>query len=363
MKYALLLFLFSFSVCAVAQTTIDFEATADTSNWVQFSNVANDPANFVVVSNPAITPGLNETAHAAKLNILAGADPWAGVYSKTITPFVVTTANAHPSVMVYKSVISNFDFKLEGVGANLGQDHNVPNTKVNQWEMLTFDYTAAIGDTVKRITIIPDFPSTRTAGSVDYFDLITFVPPVVPVELTSFSAVAAGNKVELKWNSATEINNSGYEIERSSDNANFVKIGFIHGHGTTTQANEYSFIDNNASGHLYYRLKQVDFDGTFKYSKAIEVNVSRPVDFSLNQNYPNPFNPSTTIGYSIPENSFVTIKIFDVLGNEVASLVNSQMEAGEHSINFNASNLSSGIYYYQINAGNNIAIKKLMLLK
>ncbi len=363
MKYLILLFLFSFSTYVFAQSTIDFEATADTSNWVQFSNVTNAPADFVVAPNPAITAGLNATANAAKLNILAGADPWAGVYSKTITPFVITVANAHPSVMVYKSVISNFDFKLEGVGANLGVDHNVPNTKVNQWEMLSFDYTAAIGDTVKRITIIPDFPATRTAGSVDYFDLITFVPPIVPVELTSFSAIAAGSKVELKWNTATEVNNSGFEIQRSGDNASFTKIGFVSGHVTTTNTNEYSFIDENASGYVYYRLKQVDLNGTFKYSKVVEVNFSKPITFSLNQNYPNPFNPTTTISYSISEKSYVTIKIFDVLGNEVASLINNQMEAGEHSVNFNASSLSSGIYYYQITAGNNIATKKLMLLK
>ncbi len=363
MKYFLLLILFSFSTFGFAQSTIDFEATSDTSNWVQFSNVTNDPANFIIAPNPAITPGLNETANAAKLNILAGADPWAGVYSKSITPFVITAANAHPTVMVYKSVISNFDFKLEGVGSNLNVDHNVPNTKINQWEMLSFDYTAAIGDTVKRITIIPDFPSTRTAGSVDYFDLVTFIQPVVPVELTSFTAVVLNNKVELRWNTETENNNSGFEIQRSKDNSSFAKIGFIPGHGTTTSTHEYSFIDANAIGHVYYRIKQLDLNGTFKYSKVVEAAVSKPVSFSLNQNYPNPFNPTTTISYSIPENSFVTIKLYDVLGNEVASLVKSQMEAGEHSINFNASNLSSGIYYYQLTAGKNISTKKLILMK
>ena len=361
MKLLALLFLLLFSASVFAQSTIDFEATTDTAGWVQFSNVANDPNNFVVTTNPSVTPGMNATANAAELNILAGADPWAGVY-KDVTPFVITASNDHPTVMVYKSVISNFDFKLEGTGA-LGQDNNVPNTQVNQWEMLTFDYSAAIGDTVKRITIIPDFPATRTAGSVDYFDLVTFVQSTVPVELTSFRAIAVGNNVELHWNTATETNNSGFEVQRSADNVTFAKIAFISGHGTSTKSNNYSFTDKNVSSHLYYRLKQLDMDGTYKYSKVVEVNISKQFTYSLNQNYPNPFNPSTVISYSVPEKSFVSLKVYNVLGKEVASLVNNQEEAGIHQINFNAMNLSSGIYFYTIRAGNFTATKKLMLLK
>ena len=192
---------------------------------------------------------------------------------------------------------------------------------------------------------------------------LTIVDAPLPVELTSLSAFSTGNKVELKWNTATEINNSGFAIERSADNVSYVKIGFVRGHGTSTQVNQYSFVDENPSGHVYYRLNQIDFDGTHKYSKVVEANITKPAVFSLDQNYPNPFNPSTTISYSIPEKSFVAIKVYDILGNLVTSLVNSQMEAGEHKVNFNASSLSSGIYFYQITAGKNIATKKLMLLK
>src|SRR5690606_4090224 len=116
-------------------------------------------------------------------------------------------------------------------------------------------------------------------------------------------------------------------------------------------------------GTTYYRLKQIDFDGAFEYSKVVEVNSLADLKYDLEQNYPNPFNPTTTISYSIPENSFVTIKVFDVLGNEVASLVNEEMETGRHKIDFNAANLSSGVYYYSITAGNFTASKKFILMK
>ena len=200
------------------------------------------------------------------------------------------------------------------------------------------------------------------ANASDYRTLDLMQTPL-PVELTSFRALAVDNNVELHWNTATETNNSGFEVQRSTDKVSFAKIGFIKGHGTTTKVSEYSFTDNTASGRVYYRLKQLDFDGTSKYSKVVEVNLSKPISFSLNQNYPNPFNPSTVISYSVPEKSFVSLKVYNVLGKEVASLVNNQEEAGIHQVNFNAMNLSSGIYFYTIRAGNFTATKKLMLLK
>jgi len=127
--------------------------------------------------------------------------------------------------------------------------------------------------------------------------------------------------------------------------------------------NQYSFTDENVSGSLYYRLKQVDFNGNFKYSKVVEVNVTNPLTFALSQNYPNPFNPTTVISYSVPQESFVSLKVYNILGKEVASLVSNQVEAGIHEVNFNASNLSSGMYFYTIKAGNFTATRKLLLLK
>lgn len=193
---------------------------------------------------------------------------------------------------------------------------------------------------------------------------------VIPVELVSFTASIINRSVNLNWQTATEVNNSGFVIERSVisngvRNLNWEEIGFVNGKGTTTSTNQYSFIDNSPlSGISYYRLKQLDFDGSFTYSSEIEVNFNSIVsEFNLEQNYPNPFNPSTVISYQLAVSSNVSLKVYDVLGNEVATLVDEFREAGNHSIGFNASNLASGIYYYTLTNGSQSLTKKMILIR
>ncbi len=187
---------------------------------------------------------------------------------------------------------------------------------------------------------------------------------VVPVELTSFNAMVNKDRVVLKWETATETNNKGFEIERQTNKAQWVKIGYAAGFGTTTQSKYYSFTDENTSTGIYcYRLKQIDFDGTSKYSKAVEVNIALPDEFSLSQNFPNPFNPATQIEYSIIKDEFVSLKIYNVLGQLVESLVNGNIKAGNHTVTFDGTNLSSGVYYYRLEAGNNVLVKKMLLTK
>ncbi|MBK6913405.1 MAG: T9SS type A sorting domain-containing protein [Ignavibacteriales bacterium] len=192
---------------------------------------------------------------------------------------------------------------------------------------------------------------------------------MIPVELTSFTASVGENKVLLNWATATETNNQGFEIERKLFGSNYEKIGYITGFGTTTEPKSYSFTDQNVtSGKYSYRLKQIDFDGTFEYSNTIEVEISTPLEFSLEQNYPNPFNPTTTITFSIPEKSFVTLKVYDILGREIAVLVNEELETGNFEKTFEASTLSSGVYIYRITTmkdGKNLfnESKQMMLIK
>jgi hypothetical protein len=192
-----------------------------------------------------------------------------------------------------------------------------------------------------------------------------FLPPgTIPVELTSFSAIANYNNVLLRWSTATELNNSGFEIQRSTQGNEFSTIGFVPGHGTTSDAKNYSFTDANLSTGTYsYRLKQVDYNGTFLYSEIVNVDVTAPAKFGLAQNYPNPFNPETNIKFSLPQSSEVTLKIFNALGQEVRTLVNQFMESGSHTINFNASDLNSGIYFYKLDAGQFTEVKKMTLIK
>jgi hypothetical protein len=192
---------------------------------------------------------------------------------------------------------------------------------------------------------------------------------VVPVELIAFTASAHGKEVTLSWTTATELNNQGFEIQRKFGNSNFVTIGSIRGHGTTTSPNNYTYVDKlTDAGKYFYRLQQIDFGGKYEYSQIVEVNWSPFTTYKLEQNYPNPFNPTTTISYAIPllggaRGGLVTLKVYDVLGSEVKTLISKELEAGYHSIDFNASDLPSGVYFYQLRAGSFIETKRMLLLK
>ena len=238
-------------------------------------------------------------------------------------------------------------------------------------------------------TVLPE--STYTYKIIAYNDFgenssnTTTIAVPVPVELISFAADVDGNVVTLFWQTATEMNNQGFEIERArlrSSNyaeASWERIGFVEGKGTTTEIQSYSFTDKPEAGIYKYRLKQIDFDGSFAYSPEVEAEVKAPNVFSLEQNYPNPFNPSTKIKYTIPasslnpfskgEGTFVTLKVFDILGNEVATLVNEEQTPGVYEIEFNSVgtsrdlSLPSGVYFYQLKAGGYIQSKKMILLK
>lgn len=194
---------------------------------------------------------------------------------------------------------------------------------------------------------------------------IAFVDEIIiPVELTAFEADVVGNTVTLNWVTATELNNSGFEIERKLIEGAFEKAGFVKGKGTATEINSYSFTESKLQNGTYvYRLKQIDFDGTANYSKEIYLDINVPIEYSLEQNYPNPFNPETIIKYSIPVDGLVNISVYNTLGEKIAVLVNEVTKAGNHEINFNASRFASGVYFYRLESGKYISIKKMMLLK
>lgn len=202
--------------------------------------------------------------------------------------------------------------------------------------------------------------------TVVYMDQVSWNPNgELPVELVSFNAVIDKNVVDLRWITATELNNNGFDVERRTANSAYQKIGFVQGKGTSTQATGYTYSDIvNQAGTYYYRLRQVDFDGTFDYSNEIMVNViALPGQYALAQNYPNPFNPSTTIEFVIPQSGFVNLSVFNLLGEKVAELVNEVKESGNHTVTFDASKLSSGTYIYTLNVNGNLITKKMTLIK
>lgn len=194
----------------------------------------------------------------------------------------------------------------------------------------------------------------------------------LPVELKSFTATADNHNVILNWHTASEINNVGFVIQRSTvtsqgegETSAWEDKGFIEGHGTTTEETFYTFSDRNIEPGIYsYRLIQIDLDGTKTESGVVVVEINSQVtEYSLKQNYPNPFNPSTTIQFSLPIESKVKIIVYNSQGQLIETLVDGEMESGYHEVNFNASRLASGVYLYQLQAGDVVVSKKMLLIK
>ncbi len=215
-----------------------------------------------------------------------------------------------------------------------------------------------LNTTNKTITLTGvDTFSTWTAGGKD---------APLPVELTSFAGNVVNGKVNLIWKTVTEVDNYGFEIERSSDNTTWKNIGFVAGNGNSNSPKEYSYTDNTvASGKYSYRLKQVDTDGSFDYSPVVEVDMGiLPGGFRLEQNYPNPFNPSTSIKFAFSKDTKAALKIYNALGVEVREIFNGVAEAGRvYDINFNAAGLASGVYYYKLISPDRSDVRKMMLTK
>jgi len=192
----------------------------------------------------------------------------------------------------------------------------------------------------------------------------------IPVELVSFVGYSKLGTVLLEWSTATETNNLGFEIERKIINKGitqeWVQIGFKEGNGTTTKSQNYRYVDDITSisaASLQYRLKQIDFDGTFEYSNEVFISNPAPATFNLEQNYPNPFNPTTKIGYSIPEMSKIILTVFNPVGEKIATLVNETKDAGNYEMIWNAEGIPNGVYFYRLQADDFVETKKMMLLK
>lgn len=258
-----------------------------------------------------------------------------------------------------------------GKGKQVPTGIPVYDNAMSVWTQEIVDLSAYAGQQVKfRFSLLTDGSLVKDGWYVD--DIGVFVYSSLPVELTSFTGKSVDNKVILNWKTATEINNLGFTIQRSSEmktpSENWKTLGFVKGNGTTTNTYSYSFSDNSPlQGIAYYRIKQTDVNGSFTIYGPVEVNNLSKIDYALEQNYPNPFNPGTIINYSIPKAGVVTIKLYNVLGSEIATLVNDYKEAGKYFLNFSTGNIKSsigsGVYFYTIKSGQFTQTRKMVIMK
>ena len=193
----------------------------------------------------------------------------------------------------------------------------------------------------------------------------TICTGALPVTISLFNALSNKNNVKLTWKTETELNNSGFDVERKTETGDWVKLAFVNGSGTTNQPVEYTYEDKKLMpGKYFYRLKQIDYNGNYEYfDLTLPVIISKPKDFALGQNYPNPSNPKSNIDFQLPERTMVNISVYNLLGQLITTLINQEKDAGIYTVTFDGSDLSSGTYIYRITAGTFTEVKKMLLVK
>ncbi len=324
---------------AVTATGVDYNFTnlqGQTFAKLNFSNLGTADSVTVEVFPNLLPP-----------NMPAG--------SKAVRRYFNITANGTG----YNATLTLYYNDPEVVGFNNGDS----NLKLYRYSGGTWTPMGGTGDPVA---------NTVSLSGVTQFSTWALCDPndnPVPVELSTFAANVRETNITLSWSTASETNSHGFEIERAnvtnnSMNASWEEIGFVQSNGTTTESKYYMFTDSKLNpGSYNYRLKMIDQDGTFEYSPVVNATVEAPAVYSLYQNYPNPFNPSTVISYQIPSKGHVSLKIYDALGVEVASLLDEVKEAGIYDVNFNAENLTSGVYFYTLISNNFMQTNKMILVK
>jgi hypothetical protein len=326
-------------------------------------------ADFVLTFNSAAftSPTVVRETSAFWNLISTSGNPVGGAYRAATTPAAITgneiVINLNQVSFGDQSEFDDFVARINTtplthrVGRYRVTGINNPSAFMNlQWK------TSGAGVTTQVFTLAPVSPFTSSPVTIN---AINPGSAPLPVELTSFTAAYKNSAVMLSWKTETEVNNYGFNVERRINEGEWDSIVFLEGYGNSNSPKEYSYSDKDlfkGGTNFQYRLKQVDSDGSFEYSDVIEIEVI-PDQYELSQNYPNPFNPSTTIRFSLPEATQVKINLFNMLGEQVATLAEAMYESGYHKITFNASSLPSGTYIYRLESGNFVQVKKMVLIK
>jgi len=328
-----------------------------------------------LIDNPALTGNyfvrvLSGGAGVPALNVLISQNGYVGYWLKTNKPylgcgFIIDDLNASGTgVSTNEKAV-----EIPVIGDGNWHLYQFNCADSNLWNPFLPTGDGIIRDpaTIDAIFFVSlDSVACQNDTAAVYIDYVSFNPTgPVPVELTSFIASGNGNLVDLRWATATETNNKGFDVERKLENGSYEKIAFVDGNGTTTQPKGYTYTDKTSkAGRYTYRLRQIDFDGSYTYSNEVEVDVLNiPGQYNLAQNYPNPFNPTTNIRFSLPQSGMVSLVVYNLVGEKVADLVNGFNEAGEYNVNLDASKLSSGTYIYSLIVNGNVISKKMTLIK
>ena len=312
---------------------------------------------------------------AVSLNLNSGAGSGLVDIYRLESPPELLTKNITGNISNYRWIIESQGLATSFTGNVRFKVADIPNSGITDPSKITV-YSRPIpgAGSFSSLTTSYDAVNGEIVASVTSFSEFVFASNdnPLPVELLSFKAEQLGDEVILKWITASEVNNFCFEVERNKliDGVfdEWQRLGSVMGYGNSNSPKEYNFKDNlrnNPGTNIKYRLKQIDNDGQFSYSNIIELADIKPIAFILMQNYPNPFNPSTIISYQLPERSNVSLKLFDILGNEIATLVNEEKDAGAHDLELDISDykLTSGVYLFRIQAGNFIAARKMVVMK
>lgn len=377
MKKLILFFLIFTNLGVFAQTTIETKllvTTNDGTNGGSFRVAIQAKGTNLLANNTlgSSTVDVYYTASDIAPVLIAGNN-----VQVTYNPNITSAAYTRSSTYVAGGPYIRLSLSGGGVNSNFdGTPAGFDLSSVYQ-TLVTINFTILNSANSTNLTIDPgsltiglfsthnneDFSGTIIPQTMSSPENIVNQP--LPVELTTFTSKYLNYKIQLNWVTKTEVNNYGFNVERRINDGEWNRIGFVEGHGNSNSPKDYSYIDKDlfAGGSKFqYRLKQVDTDGTFEYSDVVEVEVM-PTQYELSQNYPNPFNPSTTIRFSLPQASQIKIELYNVIGEQVATLADGMYESGYHKIDFNAGSLPSGTYIYRLISESFVQTKKMMILK